>query len=78
MRPARTKLAQPAAKAMGKASQTLLKADNVTLALSADKEGRVRANCGSWENAVVLLPGQVMQVQWVAGQVVLTRMSDGK
>ena len=75
MRPVRTKKAQPAAKAMGEASQTLLKADTVTLALTANKEGLIRANCGSWENPVAILPGQAMEVRWVAGQVVLSRIS---
>jgi hypothetical protein len=53
--------------------QTLLKADTVTLTAAADKEGRIRINCASWSDPVVLLPGLILELKWVQGQVVLIR-----
>lgn len=51
----------------------LLKADQVTVDLKADKEGRIRVNCGSFETPAVVLPGQVLEVRNQAGQVVLVK-----
>lgn len=53
--------------------QTLLKADKLSIVLAADKDGKIRLNCASWEDAKVLLPDQVLEVRWQAGQVALIR-----
>ena len=76
MGPARSKRKQPASKPEAAVTQTMLKADSVTLSLVADKEGRIRANTASFEHPVILLAGQMMQVQWAAGQVVVTRLNE--
>lgn len=51
----------------------LLKADNVGLHLTGDKDGRIRVNCGSFESPAVILPGQILEVRNQAGQVVLVQ-----
>ena len=52
----------------------LLKADDLKLILSADKEGRVRMTCASWEDARVLMPGQMLGLRregtfWVLSRI---------
>lgn len=55
------------------APQVLMKADSASLSLSADKEGRIRINAGSFETPVIILPGQLLEVVWQAGQLHLVR-----
>lgn len=55
-------------------ADTLLKSDAVTLAARAEKSGHIRLTCAAWEDARVLLPGQVLEVRWMDGQVVLRRL----
>ena len=54
-------------------AEILLKADSISLALSADKEGKIRVNCASWEDAKVMQAGQVLEARNQGGQVVLVR-----
>jgi hypothetical protein len=58
--------------------KVLLKADAVTLTLAADKEGKIRVNCSSWDSAAVVLPGQVFEARWEAGQVMLVMRGTAK
>lgn len=51
----------------------LLKADSVNVAFSADKEGHLRANCGTFETPVVCGAGEVFELRWERGQVVMTK-----
>lgn len=53
--------------------KTLIKADAVTMALTADKLGNIRANCASFETPAVILPGQCLEVRWQSGQVVMVK-----
>lgn len=53
--------------------KTLLKADSVNVALAADKEGRIRVNAASFETPAVVLPGQVLEIRWERGQVVMVK-----
>lgn len=55
--------------------QILLKADKVTLTATADKEGRLRINAGSWDSPVVILPGEVLEIRSQNNQTVLMRRS---
>jgi hypothetical protein len=55
-------------------AEILGKADGVTLVAKADKDGRIRLNCSSWEDYRVVLPGQVLELRWQAGQVVLVKL----
>ena len=57
------KLTQPAREAKAPVSRfgpPLFKADTANLAFSADKEGKVRMVYSGWEDAKVLLPGEVL------------------
>lgn len=56
------------------ATETLLKADSVTLNLAADKQGRIRVTCGSWSDVKVMLPGEQFGAMWSQGQVRLLRL----
>lgn len=47
----------------------LLTADGVTLAVSAEKDGKLRVVYGGWEDAKVLLPGEHVELWNVRGQV---------
>lgn len=54
-------------------AQVLLKADAVTLVAKADKSGHVRLTAAPWDDARVLLPGEVGEIWWEAGQVVVSK-----
>lgn len=56
--------------------QILLKADALTVTATADKVGKIRLNCSAWAEPHVLLPGQVLELRWQAGQVVLVRRAE--
>jgi len=53
--------------------QIMLKADSLTLTAAADKEGKIRLSCASWAEPATLLEGQIAEVRWQNGQVVLLR-----
>lgn len=55
------------------APQTLLKADTVTLAAAATKDGKLRLTCNAWEDARVILVDQVVELRCERGQIVITR-----
>lgn len=51
----------------------LLKSDHPTITLSAEKDGKVRVACSSWDTPAVLLPNEILEARWQHGQVVLLR-----
>jgi len=63
------------AHAVGWQSRNLYTAMTATIALEALKDGKIRVNTSSWADPVVLLPGEVLEVRWVAGQLNLFRDS---
>lgn len=58
--------------------EIVIKADRLTLTVEADKEGRMRVNCSSFEMYKVVLPGQVLEMSWQGGQVVVVRRETNK
>lgn len=58
--------------------QTLLKADDITLVARAERDGHLRLTCKAWEDARVILPGQVLELRWENGQVVAVRRDKRK
>ena len=56
----------------------LFKADAANLAFSADKEGRVRIVYSGWEDAKVLLLGEVLEVYWQSGQVLARKVTQAE
>lgn len=42
----------------------LLKADAAVIAFSSTKDGKIRCVYGNWDDAKVVLPGQVFEVRW--------------
>jgi hypothetical protein len=56
--------------------ETLLKTDGRAVTFTAEKDGKIRINCGAWdETTKVLEPGQIIEVRWIEGQVHLIRVS---
>lgn len=53
--------------------QILLKADTVTLVARAEVGGMLRLTCAAWEDARVILPGQVLELRWQDGQIVAVK-----
>jgi len=53
----------------------LLKADKATVTLEALKDGKIRVTSTSWAEAVIILPGEMLEAKWGAGQVNLFRDS---
>jgi hypothetical protein len=53
-------------------------ADAAMVDLAVEKGGRTGVNCGSFESPVVVLPGQVFEVKWQAGPVVLLQRGTAK
>ena len=52
----------------------LVKADNPKLVLEALKDGKIRLTCSTWEDARVLLPGQMLGIRregtfWVMSRI---------
>jgi len=58
--------------------QTLLKADNATLVIHAEKDGKLRLTCSAWADFCVILPGQVLELRWQDGQVHAVRRDKRK
>jgi hypothetical protein len=52
---------------------TLLKTDKTTLAVEASKDGKIKIASSAWTDAVVVLPDQVIELRWRAGQVHVLR-----
>lgn len=55
--------------------QVLLKADRATIALTGDKDGRIRVNASSMRDPAVILPGEQVVVRCEYGQVVVARQA---
>lgn len=58
----------------------LLKADNVKLTVEALKDGKLRLNCGSWEDARVVLPGEMLALRregtfWVISKIETAKLT---
>lgn len=58
----------------------LVKADNVKLGLDAQRDGKVRLTCGSWEDARVLAPGEMLGLRregtfWVVSRLDLKTLT---
>ena len=69
----------PAAKAPERTiGPPLFKADAANLAFSADKEGKVRMVYSGWDDAKVLLPGEVLEVYWQGGQVLARKVTQAQ
>ena len=52
--------------------KVLAKADGLTLVAKAEKDGKIRLQCSSFDpsaGAPVVLPGQVGELRWVEGKV---------
>ena len=43
---------------------SLFKADTATLVFSASKDGKIRVIYTGWDDAKVVLPGDVFEVRW--------------
>lgn len=43
--------------------KTLVTADDMVVTLQADKTGKVRLGCKSWEDVRVLMPGDVLELR---------------
>ena len=61
-----------------RAPKIVLMADAAMVDLAVEKGGRTGVNCGSFESPVVVLPGQVFEVKWQAGPVVLLQRGPAK
>jgi hypothetical protein len=46
----------------------LFKADAVNIAVSASKDGKLRVVYGGWDDAKVVLPGEVLELRWGRGR----------
>lgn len=44
----------------GRALQTLAKADKLTVTVERIDGGKLRCNCATWDDAVVILPGEAL------------------
>lgn len=53
--------------------EILLKADQVTLAIRADHNGRLRLNANAWSEAKVTAPGETIELRHEHGQVWVVR-----
>lgn len=56
------------------ATETLLKADTVTLVLERLPEGKIRFRCSSWDDYKTLLKGQEIMIFSQHGQVHIMRV----
>ena len=54
--------------------EVLLKADKVSVVFERLAEGKIRVTASSWDDAVVILPHQVLEVAIVSKQVALVRV----
>ena len=59
-------------------SKIVLMADAAMVNLAVDKWGRTRVNCWSFARPVVVLPGQILEVKWQAGPVVVLQRGTAK
>ncbi len=49
--------------------QIVKKADNLTLVLKAEKDGKIRASSMGWDEPVIVLLGHALEIVWVEGQI---------
>ena len=50
-------------------SQIHAKTDKLSLVAVPDKDGKMRVTSQSWDDPLVILPGEVMVLRWADGQV---------
>ncbi len=53
--------------------ETLLKTDDRTIAVKAEKDGKFTVNSSAWDDRKTILADQVLELRWVEGQVHLLR-----
>jgi hypothetical protein len=54
-------------------SEILKKADDATVVIKAERDGKIRLNASNWDALAVILDGEVLEVRWVRGQLMLLR-----
>lgn len=47
--------------------------DAISLVATAEKDGRIRLKCSSWDDHKVILPGEAIEMRWQGGQWVLIK-----